>query len=735
MKEFKDYQKDAILELKDKLQKLLKLNASKTCVLKAPTGSGKTLIVSDTLRKLVSDQTINERFSFVWIAVRMLHEQSKDKLSEYYDTDKIIKCSYFSDLKSNQIGQNEILFINWSSINKRDRNILVRENEEDRNLGTVVGNTRDAGRTIIMIIDESHHTAETENSRELINIISPKVTINMSATPNYIGDELVNIDIERVKREEMIKSEVLVNPRFLELKIGTKTSNEVVIEQAIKMRQELASLYKKEHSFVNPLLLIQLPNKNNEMDRMKEDVKRILDNDHGINEDNGKLAIWLSDDKSENTLKNIEDPDNEVEVLIFKQAISLGWDCPRASILVIFREFSSFSFTIQTIGRIMRMPEFKYYKNEELNKAYVFTNLSGIEIERDILDYITLNESVRKDDIYDKISLTSYFVKRTRERTRLSGEFIKIFKEEASFYKLSEKLHTEPKDVTEFIVADGKILNVDKSGKIEDKGQIELNITDDEMGSRFDMFIWQQCSPFAPVDSSDRMKSAIYSYLKEELGIDKFTKDAQKLVLEPNNILLFQEVITVAKERYITDIVQNARLKGDIIKNETWEVPTVIDYSGKFKEIQMELSIMTPFYQYVEVSEPEEAFARYLDGQKKQIEWWFKNRENESKYFSVYYEKDGLPSGFYVDFVVKLKDGTIGLFDTKLGITADEKYAKGKAEALQKYIREENANGKKLMGGIVIPIGSKPIVSWRINDNEVYTHDFENQENWKRFEL
>lgn len=734
MKELKDYQKEAVSELKDKMQKMLKSGSSKTCVLKAPTGSGKTLIVSDTLRKLVSDKMAGGKFSFIWIAVRMLHEQSKDKLSEYYENDRAIKCSYFSDLRNNQIGENEILFINWSSINRRDRNILVRENEEDRNLGSVVRNTKDSGRVIVLVIDESHHTADTEHSRELINIISPKITINMSATPGYLGDELVNIDIERVKQEEMIKSEVSVNPSFMELKVGTKTSNEVVIEQAIKMRNKLLSRYREEGSTVNPLLLIQLPNKQNEMDRMKEDIVGILESEHDINEENGKLAIWLSEDKSE-SLKNIELKENEVQVLIFKQAISLGWDCPRASILVIFRELSSFTFTIQTIGRIMRMPEMKYYQNEDLNRAYVFTNLSGIEIERDILDYVTLNESVRREDIYKEAFLTSYFVKRTRERTRLSGEFIKIFREEANAFKLHEKLTDRPENITEFIISDGVIKNVDKTGKIEDEGQVELKITEDEIGRRFDLFIWQQCTPFAPVDSSDRMKNAIYSYLKANLGLDKFSTDAQKIVLEPSNMTLFEEVIGISKERYVTDVVRNARERGDIVKNEKWEVPTVINYSDSYSEINRSLSVMAPFYQYKDVSEPEESFAKYLDSNKERITWWFKNRENESKYFSVFYENDGLPSGFYVDFIVLFKDGTIGLYDTKSGITATEKEAKSKAEALQRYILEENEKGKRLKGGIVIPVGSRPIVSWKINDNAVYTDDFGNTANWKRFEL
>ena len=51
------------------------------------------------------------------------------------------------------------------------------------------------------------------------------------------------------------------------------------------------------------------------------------------------------------------------------------WDCPRASVLLIFRELQSMTFTTQTVGRILRMPEQHFYKNDILNYGYVYTCL------------------------------------------------------------------------------------------------------------------------------------------------------------------------------------------------------------------------------------------------------------------------------------------------------------------------------------------------------------------------
>ena len=71
----------------------------------------------------------------------------------------------------------------------------------------------------------------------------------------------------------------------------------------------------------------------------------------GMDYNNKKVSLWLSDKKINNESDLIIPNDSEVNFLIFKMAIDTGWDCPRASILVRFRETKSEVFEIQTIGR------------------------------------------------------------------------------------------------------------------------------------------------------------------------------------------------------------------------------------------------------------------------------------------------------------------------------------------------------------------------------------------------
>lgn len=124
-------------------------------------------------------------------------------------------------------------------------------------------------------------------------------------------------------------------------------------------------------------------------------------------------------------------------------------------------------------------------------------------------------------------------------------------------------------------------------------------------------------------------------------------------------------------------------------------------------------------------SEPEQAFMKLLS-QSNKIKWWFKNGENDSKYFAVLYkDENGLQRAFYVDFIVAFNDRKIGLFDTKSGITAKD--ANKRAEGLQKYIFSENDREKSLWGGIIIYVNG----TWRYNDEKRYHYDQNNLSDWK----
>ena len=722
--ELRGYQEGALRELFEKFERMLKSSEQKTCVFKAPTGSGKTVVVAELLRKLVKEKKDN-RLSFVWIAPRKLHEQSKKNLESNYEHDQLLTCSNFEDLQDNKIDQNEILFFNWESINKKN-NIYIMDNEQDNNLSTIIQNTKESGHKLILIIDESHFAAAAEKSLEIIHDLKPDVTLEISATPNLKDiDQLFPVDLQDVIEDEMIKNEILVNPEFLKIKVGAKEPDDIVIEQALKRREDLKKKLEKEGSNVNPLVLIQLPDQKAKMVDKKDDVVKKLKDKHKITEENGKLAIWLSEIHSD-TLANIEKQDNEVEVLIFKQAIAIGWDCPRASILVVFREYKSVVFTIQTIGRIMRMPERKYYQTSELNKGYIFTNMENIDLTQEyVKDYVSQYESHRNESLYKPIKIKSIYLKRQRERTRLSGDFVKIFNRTSITKTLKSKINKNPTKNVRPILSDGLIPNIDKTGVIDmSKDKLIVKASAKGIQSRFDEFVTNACKPYAPHDSSDRMKTALYQFLEDEFGLEKYDTKAQMVVLGIENYQVFWDAINEAKVVYKTEVVQQVPEKREQDVTDEWEVPKVMSFKGDPTEMKKPKSIMEPFYSK-KMAVPEENFIERLSKSDK-VKWWYKNGESEIKYFSVpHIEENGKEKGFYVDFIIQFKDGTVGLFDTKSGRTAED--ADTRHDGLYKYMQAENKKGKNIIVGIIVESNE----TWRYNDKKEYHFDENDMSDWK----
>ncbi len=712
---FKSYQETAIDELRDKVNSLIKKEGNKICVFKAPTGSGKTLMMAEWMMRFCDPYSRNDgrTFSFVWIAVNKLHDQSHDSLKKFYELKGMgLRCSYFHELEDRKIKQNEILFLNWASINNEDK-VIVRANEKDNNLSSVIDRTKEAGRTIILIIDESHHTAKSENSKALINNLDPKITIEVSATPELSDfDERVTVDIEDVRAEGMIKKEIVVNPGFknyvVDPKKNDQTADELILKSALQKRIDLKKKLEKEESNVNPLLLIQLPDTKKGVPDKKEDIENLLAK-FGYTTKNGKLAIYLSEKDNKINLANIEKNENEVEVMMFKQAIALGWDCPRATILVLFRQWKdeTMTFSIQTLGRIMRMPEQKHYKDQELNIAYLYTSLQDINtrILKGASSGIKPLTSYRENDKYKSVDLVSYHSKRFREETRLSSDFVQIFLEAAKKTSL-KNVSLKGGVVKTTMIKDGRVENADKEITKIKGGIFEIPKTETELQYAFDMFVLDNLQPdFAPETRSiKRINDSIYTFFNARRNEDEWPKIQATILSSEKNRQAVIDTINLAKDLYKTEVGKGKR---ELIQNEEpWNIPEAINFEPTFVEQKHRKSIMQPYYartrdeggKLFEDSDIENDFIKYLEN-SKQVVWWFRNGKQDGTFFAVPHIEHGQEKPFYVDFVVMLKNGTIGLFDTKSGYTAE--LAKSRSDGLVKYITEQKKKGKKIDGGIV----------------------------------
>ncbi|MDP3831638.1 MAG: DEAD/DEAH box helicase family protein, partial [Ignavibacteriaceae bacterium] len=404
---------------------------------------------------------------------------------------------------------------------------------------------------IILIIDESHRTAKAEKALEVIKEIQPKLTIEMTATPTNISGTLIEIPLGRVIAEGMIKSEVHINPNSKNIK-----ENKDLLTVALKKRKELKQAYNDLGTEINPLLLIQIPNKKQTDSSNPEDYIIGLLAEHDITERNGKLAIRISGVDIKELDERVKPHQSEIDVLIFKEAIALGWDCPRASIIFLQREWKQerYSFNIQTLGRIMRMPEQMHYPTKpQLNIGYVFSASDNFEIVQELAnDYVSNLQMERDEELNTKpIRLTSEFIRRKRELTRLSGDFKKCLFDAASELNLKEEINTSIKQIYKKIAFNGVVKELDKNQKQEidfsEKTSIKKDIK--EITDSYVNFCAEMSSPYARARSTSIIKSSLRSWFKDAFEIGD-EDQISVIVMNRSNNSLIKTLLVEAKEKY-----------------------------------------------------------------------------------------------------------------------------------------------------------------------------------------
>lgn len=86
MIELKEFQIKAANEILDRVKKILSTEGDdKRFIFQSPTGSGKTVMMSEFLR-LFNSTIQKDEYVFLWISVYDLHNQSKEKLQKFLDS-------------------------------------------------------------------------------------------------------------------------------------------------------------------------------------------------------------------------------------------------------------------------------------------------------------------------------------------------------------------------------------------------------------------------------------------------------------------------------------------------------------------------------------------------------------------------------------------------------------------------------------------------------------------------
>ena len=669
-------------------------------ILKSPTGSGKTIILTHFMDEYLKGHV---KTVFIWLTPGKgnLEEQSKKKMDLYIHN---AQTKLLSDVMTSGFQENDSCFINWEKLTKKGNNAL--KDSERTNFLEWIEKALDNNLEFKVIIDESHQNF-TEKSDAIIQLFKTNKIIRCSATP--IIDKkarLIEVSEEEVIAEGLIKKLLVINENFPQT-IVTDNQTNYLLEKALDKQRELRSLLLSCGKNINPLIIVQLPNNS---DLLIETVERFFES-KGITYDAGTLAMWLSG-RHEN-LENISDNSAETVAVIIKQAVATGWDCPRAHILVKLRENMDETFEVQTIGRIRRMPEATHYENDVLDSCYLYTfdnNFTqGVKnsLGKSALEAKTL---FLKNE-YKSLSLIKEqrtMVTDLRDHRKALTAVARFLKNEYSLTG-DKKLNKIKLEANDFIFADDilrytlsgnvvvlqQLSEKDRLSVVEVKEPINTHVHGREYHNRVGKIGNEIGMTYAYMNTIlGKLFGEKYSYSEKILSLP--TRQLYAFVI--NNAELLKHI---CREAMAVQLAQSV-ISTDKISERQFTIPQSMLFTyDAVSKVQTE-SLKNVYQGYLLSAEPrsssEKKFEKFCESSSA-VDWLYKNGDKGEEYFSiVYLDNANRQKLFYPDYIISVR-GQLWIIETKGGFDKSGEsedidiYSPKKFEALKNYLTKHNLKG------------------------------------------
>jgi type III restriction enzyme len=407
----KDYQEDAVddvLRTLERARTAWERDGDESSVaLTAPTGAGKTVMAAAVIEALFFGA---EKFDFdpdegavvLWFSDDPnLNDQTRMRLmdaSEKFTSSDLVTIE--PPFAKAKLDPGRVYFLNTQKLSKNSK--LTRGHIEDESQPalpgapdlqgytiweTIANTIADENLTLYMVLDEAHRGFNTRTSSDKATIVRrlvqghaghPAIPIvwGISATIDRFNTAMkeadasddrrafppVMVDPNRVQESGLVKDVVSLN---IPNEAGNFDSTLVKLAaQKLAASTERWSAYSKEQGLtesVVPLLVLQTPNTPDPADigRALDTIAEVIPGLYG-----GSVAHVLGDHTRHHfghwdvgwiePQRVQETP--EVRVLVAKDAISTGWDCPRAEVMVSFRPARDTTHITQLLGRMVRSP-------------------------------------------------------------------------------------------------------------------------------------------------------------------------------------------------------------------------------------------------------------------------------------------------------------------------------------------------------------------------------------------
>jgi type III restriction enzyme len=395
--ELKPFQENAAREIiceLDEARASVAKGKLQAVILSAPTGSGKTITLAQVIDLMFGGGDgvpARPQTTFLWLSDSPeLNVQSGNKLLgacdflPYYKMVPI-ESDVFDD---DYLQPGYLYFINTQLLGK-DK-ILTKEPGDRRKFTfwqTIANTIARAPKDFVLIIDEAHRGATaTDRNRTTImqkfivgsesdGLPPVPLVLGMSATPQRFTTLLgntnrtqrpINISPDDVRSSGLLKDWIIVrHPK------AAVAGDLTLLESATKSWKHFTMLWEehcvqeKEKNIVRPILVVQIEDgSGNSLTRTPlDDVVRVIERHSGplgINEIVHCLQDQTDLEAGGRIIRKLDasriQESQDVKVVIFKTALSTGWDCPRAEVMMSFRRAQDQTSIAQLVGRMIRTP-------------------------------------------------------------------------------------------------------------------------------------------------------------------------------------------------------------------------------------------------------------------------------------------------------------------------------------------------------------------------------------------
>lgn len=426
-----DYQADVVEETLNEIsiaaQRLRSNSERKTAIgISAPTGAGKTVIASAVLEGLffgTEGSVPRPETTVLWLTDDFeLNEQSRKKIRASSDRINMnMLRTVEADFDQAEFSPGLVYFLNVQKLGPGARRHIQTGDSRRYSLWETIGNTiKQRGSGFIVLVDEAHRGATdrirptilrrildgatievpggNDTFRTIVNPPAP-IVIGLSATPKKFEDAMrgasgrslvqVVADIQKVRASGLIKERINVS-----YAVDDQPSDDTLIRQAVadldrsdRQWQEWARTTGAS-SYPVPLLVIQVPDltsaaKIGEIVQTLTDASDAFDDADSVAHAFGVRApiattTWLSGVEMPRVVQHIAptsiSQSGNLRAVIFMQALTTGWDCPRAEVMVSLRTAQEHTQIAQLIGRMVRNPLAKKIEEPE------FDDLNAVDL-------------------------------------------------------------------------------------------------------------------------------------------------------------------------------------------------------------------------------------------------------------------------------------------------------------------------------------------------------------------